>query len=184
MNRLTRRLTEEKIPYAIIGGMAMVLHGFQRVTGDVDILTTRAGLDTIHQRLIGRGYVPAFQGARKKIRDTQTGIKVDLIAAGEYAGQHQTSIVFPDPAAVSVDREGMKVVDLPKLIELKIASGMSSEHRRHIDFGDVAKMIAELRLPRELADQLDPYVRDEYIRMWEAWKNRPTTAPDYEPGEE
>lgn len=92
--------------------------------------------------------------------------------------------MFPDPTQVSVERNGKNVVNLPKLIELKLVSGMSSEHRRHIDFGDVSKVVEALRLPRDLADQLDPYVRDEYIRLWEAWKNRPTTSPDYEPGEE
>ena len=76
------------------------------------------------------------------------------------------------------------MLDLPKLIELKLASGLSSEERYLIDLADVQKLISELRLPLDLADQLDPSVRDEYIRMWKARRNRPTTAPDYEPGEE
>lgn len=183
MRRLSDRLKEENIPYAIIGGMALNLHGFMRVTGDVDVLTTREGLDAIHQRLIGRGYVRKFQGERKRIRDTTTGISVDFITTGEYPGDGKPKpVVFPDPAE-AVIRDGIEVIDLPKLIELKIASGLSSEERYLIDLGDVQKAISEMRLPRELADQLHPSVRPEYIRMWEAWKNRPATAPDYEPYE-
>jgi hypothetical protein len=183
MRRLSDRLKQENIPYAIIGGMAMNLHGFRRVTGDVDVLTTREGLDAIHERLIGRGYVPKFPGARKRIRDTATGIDIDFITTGEYPGDGKPKpVVFPDPAE-AVIRDGIEVLDLPKVIELKIASGLSSEERYLLDLGDVQKLISELRLPRDLAEQLDPSVRPEYLRMWEAWKNRPTTAPDYEPYE-
>ena len=180
MRRLSDRLKEEKIPFSIIGGMALNLHGFKRVTGDVDVLTTPEGLEAIHNRLIGRGYVPKFTGARKWIRDTTTGVDVDLITTGEYPGDGKPKpVVFPDPS-VSVEREGLPVIELPKLIELKLASGMTNPLRIR-DSADVMDLIQKLRLPRELAEQLDPSVRDEYLRMWEAWKNRPTTAPDYEP---
>jgi hypothetical protein len=40
LRRLTRRLDSEKIPYALIGGMALAAHGFIRMTQDVDILMT------------------------------------------------------------------------------------------------------------------------------------------------
>ena len=56
LDRIARRLAEEGIPYALIGGMALVAHGFVRFTNDVDLLTTRDGLDRIHERLVGRGY--------------------------------------------------------------------------------------------------------------------------------
>jgi hypothetical protein len=182
MRRLSDRLKDENIPYAIIGGMALNLHGFRRVTGDVDVLTTREGLDAVHERLIGRGYVPKFRGARKRLRDTTTGIDVDFITTGEYPGDGKPKpVVFPDPS-VSVEREGLPVIELPKLIELKLASAMTSPLRIR-DSADVMDLIQTLRLPHDLADQLDPSVRPEYLRMWEAWKNRPTTAPDYEPDE-
>src|SRR5881628_2938485 len=73
MERITTRLNEEGIPYAVIGGMALVAHGYDRFTDDVDLLTTREGLDRIHERLTGRGYVPPFAGSRKALRDTVNG---------------------------------------------------------------------------------------------------------------
>ncbi|HKO58608.1 MAG TPA: hypothetical protein VJ276_22265 [Thermoanaerobaculia bacterium] len=96
-----------------------------------------------------------YEGRRRRIRDTETSIHIDFFISGEYPGDGK----------------------------LKLASGLSSEWRYLYDLGDVQKLISEMRLPRELADQLDPSVRPEYLRMWEAWKNRPTTAPDYEPDE-
>ena len=44
MDRVTARLRDEGIPYAILGGMSLALHGYVRVTADVDVLTTRDGL--------------------------------------------------------------------------------------------------------------------------------------------
>lgn len=168
MERATARLKEANIDYAVIGGMALVLHGYVRVTGDVDILTTRDGLEAIHQRLVGRGYLPAFRGARKALRDTDTGVQVEFITAGEYPGDGKPKpVVFPEPNAASTEREGIRVISLPKLIELKLASGLSAEHRRLRDLADVQDLIMALELPRELADEIDASVRSEYLRLWE-----------------
>lgn len=167
MERVSLRLNEHGIDHAIIGGMALVLHGYVRVTGDVDILTTREGLDSIHELLVGRGYVPAFQGSRKALRDTTTGVQVEFITTGEYPGDGKPKPVsFPNPATVKVEREGFDVIAVPKLIELKLASGLTAEHRRLNDLGDVQRLIAALQLPRDLGEQLDPSVRDEYHRLW------------------
>jgi hypothetical protein len=169
LERITRRLEDEAIPYAIIGGMALPAHGFMRFTEDVDILTTREGLETIHARLVGRGYVPAFPGARKALRDTVTGVKVEFITAGEYPGDGKPKpVVFPDPREASIEAEGYRVITLPKLIELKLASGLTAAHRRLRDLADVQDLITALKLPREIGEQLDGSVRGEYFRMWDA----------------
>jgi hypothetical protein len=167
LHRLSQRLQDAQIDYALIGGMALAAHGYPRFTSDVDILTTREGLDAIHQHLIGRGYVPAFQGARKALRDTTTNVQVEFITTGEYPGDGKPKPVrFPDPKDVAVERDGYMVISLPKLIELKLASGLSAAHRMR-DLADVQDLIAKLDLPRSLEDEIDPSVRDEYLRMWE-----------------
>lgn len=167
LERIAKRLEEESIPYAIIGGMALPAHGLMRFTEDVAILTTGDGLEAIHARLVGRGYVPAFPGARKSFRDTTTGIKVEFITTGEYPGDGKPKpIVFPHPRDASVVVEGYRVITLPKLIELKLASGLTAEHRRLNDLGDVQRLITALKLPRAFGDQLDASVRVEYDRLW------------------
>jgi hypothetical protein len=178
MNRLTRRLDEEHIPYAVIGGMALAAHGFERFTSDVDLLTTPEGLTRIHERLVGRGYVPAFQGARKALRDTTSNVQVEFITTGEFPGDGKPKPVqFPDPALVAVERDGYSVIDLPNLIELKLASGLSAA-RREKDLVDVRGLIERLKLPRELGAQLDASVRDAFYQMWEDEQN--ATGPDRE----
>ena len=168
LRSLVERLAEESIPYAIVGGMALNLYGYRRETVDVDVLMTREGLERFHQRLVGRGYVLAFSGARKSFRDPETGVKIEVLTTGEFPGDGKPKpVVFPDPATVAVDRGGYVVVALEKLIEMKIASGLSAPHRLHVDLGDVQRLIEELRLPIDLDAKLDLSVRAEYRRLWE-----------------
>lgn len=167
LRRLTDRLNEAGIPYVVLGGMAMNAHGYERVTVDVDILTSRDGLDRIHETLVGRGYVPKFPGSRKTLRDVTTDVSIDFITAGEYPGDGKPkSVQFPDPESVAVEHAGYKVIDLPHLLELKLASGLSNE-RRLKDLADVQQLIIILKPPRDLGEQLDASVRGEYYRMWD-----------------
>lgn len=168
LERIAQKLDDEQIPYAVLGGMAMVAHGYIRPTDDVDLLTTPDGLEKVRARLVGRGYLPAFRGARKTFRDTDTGVKVEFITTGEYPGDGKPKPVrFPDPAQSSIEMDGRSVITLPKLIELKLASGLSAPHRMR-DLSDVQDLIVALKLPRSLADTLDASVRDEYLRIWDA----------------
>ena len=59
-----------------------------------------------------------------------------------------------------------------KLIELKLASGLTAEHRQH-DLADVATIIRMLKPPRTLGDGLDPSVREEFYRLWDSSRNDP-----------
>ncbi|MBI3471735.1 MAG: hypothetical protein HY013_10290 [Candidatus Solibacter usitatus] len=54
---------------------------------------------------------------------------------------------------------------LEKLIELKLASGMSAPHRLR-DLADVQDTIRTLHLPPDLADRLDSSVRSAYLDLW------------------
>jgi hypothetical protein len=59
------------------------------------------------------------------------------------------------------------LLPLPRLIELKLASGMTAPHRLK-DLADVLEVIRTLKLVSEFADELDPYVRDKYRELWQA----------------
>lgn len=162
LRNLTRRLEEERIPYALIGAMALAAHGLVRMTQGVDILTTIEGLALFRGRLVGRGYVPAFPGASKTFMDTETQVRIEILTIGEFPGDGKPkAVMLPDPTAASVKHEGMRVVTLGKLIELKLASGMSAPHRLR-DLADVQDMIGTLRLPLDFVKHLHPSVRAKY----------------------
>ncbi len=168
LRKLTRRLKEEGIPYALIGGMALAAHGLVRMTQDVDILLTTEGLGAFRERCVGRGYVPAFQGAKKSFRDADTQVRIEIVTTGEYPGDGKPkSVAFPDPSNASVDREGIRVVSVEKLIELKLASGMTAPHRLR-DLADTQDLIAALDLPQEFGERLDASVRGKYRELWDA----------------
>lgn len=165
MRRIAKRLDELGVPYAIVGGMALFQHGFRRFTEDVDILVTREGLTTIHENLEGRGYLPPFTGS-KHLRDTELGVKVEFLVSGGFPGDGKPKpVAFPDPTSVAEIIDGRKYIRLTSLIELKLASGMSSEQRSR-DLIDIQQLIRAAHLPLDLANQLDPYVQEKYRALW------------------
>ena len=167
LRRLVDELDENGLDYALIGGLALVAHGYRRFTEVIDILMTLEALQVFRERLLGRGYLPAFSGAMKDFCDTQTGVRIKVIATGEYPGDGKPKpVAFPAPAEVRLQREGVWLITLDKLIELKLASGLSAPHRLK-DLADVQELIARLKLPLELAENLDASVRDEYRRLWQ-----------------
>jgi hypothetical protein len=170
LSRIARQLDELGIPYAVVGGMALFFHGFRRFTEDIDILVTRQGLQEIHRRLEGCGYLVT---ADKVLRDTDTGVRIDFLVAGDYPGDRLPKpVAFPDPVGVSVEMDGMRFLQLPRLLELKLASGMTTPGRLR-DLADAQQTIDTLELPRAFADHLHPFVQQKYIELWEQVQNSP-----------
>ena len=107
------------------------------MTDDVDILVTRDGLKAIHDHLEGLGYVPPFTGS-KNLRDTEHGVRIEFLIAGEFPGDGKPKpVAFPDPEQAGVVIDGVRYLSLPKLVELKLASGMTGGIHRMKDFADV-----------------------------------------------
>ena len=72
---------------------------------------------------------------------------------------------FPIRAFASIEQEGMRVITLEKLVELKLASGMTASHRLR-DLADVQDVIAALDLPENFAEHLNVFVRAKYLELW------------------
>jgi len=123
----------------LIGGLALAEHRYPRPIEGIDLLLTPIGLERLQCRLAGRGHRPALEGAQKTFRDVETGVRVEIITTGEFPGDGMRKPVsFPDPAAsaVTFEVEGIRVMTLGRLVELKLASGMSVPHRLR-DLADV-----------------------------------------------
>jgi len=86
--KITRILDKNRIPYMLIGGYAMVIHGFPRLTQDLDI---SLGIDTERIADVLKAVEDDFKTlvndpmafARDTnvllLQDTETGIRIDLI---------------------------------------------------------------------------------------------------------
>ena len=165
LSRLVNDLRDHEIDYMVIGALALLAYGYARFTEDIDVILTPEGLERFHRELVGLGYVPAFEGARKRLRSTQDSTPIELIATGEYPGDGKPKpITFPRPSENSVEIDGVKFPTLEKLIELKLASGMTAPDRLK-DLADVQELIKIRGLTAELGDKLDPYVREKYLEL-------------------
>ena len=172
LENLKDRLTRAGIDYAVIGGMALTIHGYVRATQDVDLLMTAEGLEAFRSSLVGRGFVPAFTGATKMFKDAATGVSVEIITSGEFPGDGKPkSVSFPDPALAAVELDGIRVVRLTTLVELKMSSGLTAPDRLK-DLADVQELIRTLGLPESLAQEIDESVRPEYLKLWKSVQPR------------
>jgi Uncharacterised nucleotidyltransferase len=170
--KITKRLSELGIPYAVVGGMAMFFHGYRRFTEDVDILVTKEGLKEIHEKLEGLGYVAPFAGS-KHLRDAENGVRVEFLVTGDYPGDGLPKpLAYSRPEDVSMTIDGIQFLSLPVLINLKLASGMSNP-RRAKDLVDVQELIEKLDLSEVFADELHPYVRDKFKELWQLIHSNP-----------
>jgi hypothetical protein len=172
LRKIAKRLDELGIPYAIVGGMALFFHGLRRFTDDVDILVTPDGLKEVHAKLEGLGYIPPFAGS-KQLRDAEYGVRIEFLTTGDFPGDGRPKpVAFPDPVDSAVEIEGYRFLQLARLIEIKLASGMTNP-RRGQDLVDVQRLIEQLNLPADYAAQLNPFVHDKYREIWNVIHTNP-----------
>ncbi len=165
LERLIRILEEDQVPYAIIGAMALNEFGYRRVTEDVDVLLTHAGLDKLKARHLGLGYTEKSEGS-KGLRDTVNNVPIDVVLAGEYPGDGRPkSVRFPDPEQEAMVGKRIRLLPLNRFLELKLASGLTAPHRLR-DLADVLELIRICELPEETAEELDANVRDKCRELW------------------
>lgn len=173
LKQIVQKLEERGIDYAVIGAVALNQHGYRRFTEDIDLLLTKAGLERFHDELVGLGFRPAFEGSKRQFRATSGNVRVEIVTSGEYPGDGLPKPVkFPEPAEAFVEIDGIKTIPLDKLIELKLASGLSAPHRLK-DLADVQELIKAKHLGAEVADKLDASVRDKYLELHQAVSQAP-----------
>ena len=166
LRRVAGCLDDLGIRYAVIGALAMFQHGHRRFTIDVDLIVTVDGLTTIHARLDDLDLIRP-DPTRRSVRDRATGVRFDFYVAGTFPGDGQPKpVAFPDPASSSQAADGITYVDLPTLVELELASGMTGGIHRMKDLADAYALIKSCRLPAEFADRLDPFVQAHYREIW------------------
>jgi hypothetical protein len=161
MRRVVKRLDKAQIPYAVIGGMALNAHRYERTTGDVDILLTPQGLSEFRKHFVPKHYALSAGRSRRFI-DKANEVTIDILVSGLFPGSGKPGpIAFPDPADVSESIENIRVVNLVSLVQLKLAA------RRWRDFADVVELIRFNGLDEAFANRLHESVRGDYIECLE-----------------
>ena len=161
LRRVVKKLEKANIPYAVVGGMAINAHRYQRTTGDIDILLTPDGFAEFQRLFVPRDY-EHYPGRRRRFKDRKNEVRVDILVTGLFPGTGKPGpVAFPDPARVSETIGKIRVVDLATLVLLKLAA------RRHRDFGDVVELIRFNQLDESFAERLHDSVRGDYIECLE-----------------
>jgi hypothetical protein len=171
--RLHRLFSEMQIPYAIIGGLAVIRNGAVRTTIDVDVLVRKQDWPEIRRSLSG-GFMIEVDGAV----DQKTQVPVDFL----YAGDDWDMVVpLPDPEKVSEydDLLQVNVMSLPAILELKAAVYLQKKRDDGIEIAakDLADVVELLRSNRERLTAesyaaMHPRVRRELERIQRKLRRR------------
>lgn len=160
VERVHRRLATEAIEHAIVGGVAVCLHGYQRNTVDLNLLVEPKETTALRSALAAEGI--AWHPAAKEFRSA-AGVPIQCVLAGEPEGTGQAAR-FPspnDPKFITTI-EGLPVLSPASLIQSKIACGLGNLRRTHRDFADVVELIALHDLDGSFARLLHKSVRKEF----------------------
>jgi hypothetical protein len=150
--KVSRILKKQNIDGAIIGGVAVVLHGYVRTTRDVDV-AIRGELEACKAAFEDAG----LKFDSKKREFDCDGVPVHLVP------EEMVRL----PQADFVEIEGVTTVRLADLISIKLKSGLSSRARA-MDIGDVVGLIRAHSLGTSFAAKLDRTVRKEFKKLVEA----------------
>lgn len=156
-------LSAAEIPYSICGGVAVCLHGYQRNTVDLDLVIRSPDSEAVRGIMSAGGLVSDETNAEFRTPD---GIAVQFLISGQKAGKG-SEVTIPEPLGeLNVEqREGLSVVRLSRLIEMKIACGMSNLRRTHKDFADVVELIAARNLDGSFARFLHKSLRPAFREL-------------------
>ena len=156
-------LGEAELGYSICGGVAVCLHGYQRNTVDLNLVIRREDSVRVRELLVSAGLTWDESAAEFR---TAGGVAVQFLLAGESAGRG-TGIRIPEPAGeenVEVI-EGLTVLRLSRLIEMKLACGSANLRRTHKDYADVVELIVIRQLDGSFARFLDKSLRKTFREL-------------------
>ncbi len=161
--RCNELLSGSGIAYSVCGGVAVCLHGYQRNTTDLDLVIRAADSDTVRQLLTNAGFTWHTEQAEFRTAD---GIAVQFLIAGQKAGKGSEVTIAEPIGDLNVEQiEGLSVVRLSRLIEMKIACGMSNLRRTHKDFADVVELISIRNLDGSFARFLHSSLRTTFREL-------------------
>jgi hypothetical protein len=152
---VSRLLDETKTDGAIIGGVAVGLHGYLRTTVDVDVFVPEA-VEPLSAALQAHGFVLD----REKRQFVKCDVPVHVVTKAQ--------LISP-PINFEL-LHGIRTVSLADLINMKLRSGTRSILRAK-DIGDVIGLIRHHGLGKDFTSQIEKDLRPEYRKLVDAIEN-------------
>ena len=115
-------------PSVLAGGWAVWRHGFLgRVTQDIDIVLPADRIEEFLRVAAVSGFevLPQPEGRWPKVQHKETGVKVDILPEGARPGtaSRLAPTLIPHPSSMGAKGTELEYINLPSLIELKLAAG-------------------------------------------------------------
>jgi hypothetical protein len=148
------------------GGWAVWRHGYVgRVTQDVDVVLPSDRIEEFQRAASVAGFdvLTPNPGRWPKLQHRETGIQVDVLPEGGRPGTpaRPAPTTIAHPQRMGAERGALRYINLPSLIELKLAAG------RLRDEADVLELARE---NRERLDEIRAHlqqVHDQYVRRFD-----------------
>ncbi len=120
------------VDFLIVGGLAVVHHGYQRLTVDLDVLIAEDGHESLDAHLQAFDFI---RTSRRRLKHEPTGVQVDLLTAGDSLIGPRTAPPLPSPDTVGRSEQDPDIISLHALLELKLDAG------RRQDITDVVELL-------------------------------------------
>lgn len=136
-----RAMNNNNVEYIVVGGYAVILHGYRRVTGDLDIWVNRTKENYLKLTLAFAEFgLPVFDMTEERFLDADTvdvfsygrsPVSIDIITKLKGVVFHQA---FAQSQIFNAEGLTIRFIHLNNLIESKKAVG------RHKDLDDIEKL--------------------------------------------
>ncbi|HEX3345197.1 MAG TPA: hypothetical protein VHS09_11525, partial [Polyangiaceae bacterium] len=133
LGEVRKLLRDAGVPFRIVGGVAVLHHGYARTTEDIDVLVPTGAGPRIDAALTVHGFE---RTSAARLRHVASDVRVDVLVAGEPLPRGDG--VYPSPESLGASSRDPEVVDLAGLVALKLAA------RRHRDLADVVELLKRL----------------------------------------
>ncbi len=139
--RVGRLLRDAEIPFAVVGGFAVIEHGYERYTTDVDVLVYVRDLLRAMEVLRGAGFPGGRTPIGARLRDEATGVDVDVLGTA-FDGDERALAravrtrnplpVIPVVHLILMKLEAGRLRDEADVVELLKAGASSAAVRRYL----------------------------------------------------
>lgn len=150
----TKTFKDAGLDFAVVGGVAVFLHGYERSTTDVDIYV---GPQLVEAARLLESVGLVWDTKEREFRDPESQTPIQLIGEGD---------VRP-PTLETLERDRIQIANLADIISMKLDSGMKFV-RRSRDLADVVDLIRILGLTSRFASRIDKRYQPEFRRLVEA----------------
>lgn len=154
MDALIDRFAAKGIDHALIGGVALALHGLPRATRDLDLIVDRGSADEADAVMLEIGFERLARG--KVFGNYLLGpLRVDLLFT---MGTHSQRML-ERAKVISIRRGSSKLVGPEDLIGLKLQA-QANEPNRPYDRGDIEMLV------RRFSGTMDLTLLRDYFRLF------------------